>query len=100
MPKTAFLVLKSPQDLDPTHLVKRFADKADASMILLEDGVYQALVADVAERLQGSVSEVLVSEEDLSARGFSSSDLKAGKAVDYPEIVDCIMERTERTITI
>ena len=99
MPKTAFLVLKSPQELDPTHMVKRLADKADASIILVEDGVYQALNEIAAKKLLGTVREVLVSKEDMEARGFSPSDLKIGKAVDYPEIVDCIMERTERTIT-
>jgi sulfur relay protein TusB/DsrH len=100
MPKTAFLVLKSPQELDPTHMIKRFADKADASMILVEDGVYQALLPTAAQKLGPVVHEVLVSREDIEARGFGPSDLKIGKAVDYPEIVDCIMERTERTITI
>jgi sulfur relay protein TusB/DsrH len=100
MPKTAFLVLRSPQELDPTHMVKRFAEKAEASMILVEDGVYQALLPAAAQKLGASVHEVLVSKEDVEARGFAPSDLKIGKAVDYPEIVDCIMERTERTITI
>jgi sulfur relay protein TusB/DsrH len=100
MPKTAFLVLKSPQELDPTHMVGRFTDKADASMILVEDGVYQALVSPAAEKLKFAANEVLVSREDIEARGFSQSDLKIGRAVDYPEIVDWIMERTERTITI
>ncbi|HJX04182.1 MAG TPA: sulfurtransferase complex subunit TusB [Thermoplasmata archaeon] len=100
MPKTAFLVLKSPQEQDPTHTIKRFADKADASTILVEDGVYQALVAKQADNLAKASHEVLVSSEDLEARGFLASDLKVGKAVGYPDIVDCIMERTERTITV
>lgn len=100
MPKTAFLVLKSPQELDPTHMVKRFADSDDASVILVEDGVYQALTGPAADRLAKAVHEVLVSKEDLVARGFSQSDLRIGKAVDYGEIVDCLMERTERTMTV
>jgi sulfur relay protein TusB/DsrH len=100
VPKTAFLVLKSPQELDPTHMVKRFAEKGEASIILVEDGVYQALLPSAAQRLSGSVTEVLVSRDDLEARGFSAFDLKTGKAVEYAEIVDCIMERTERTITV
>jgi hypothetical protein len=41
-----------------------------------------------------------VSLEDVEARGFSPSDLKVGKAVGYADIVDCIMERTERTVAI
>src|SRR5512137_2165066 len=100
MPKTAFLVVKSPQDLDPTHMVKRFAEKAEASVILIEDGVYQALLSTAAEKLAKITHEVLVSSEDIVARGFSPSDLKAGRSVGYHEIIDCIMERTERTITI
>ena len=100
MPKTAFLVLKSPQEQDPTHMMKRFADKQDASAILVEDGVYQAILAQSAERLAKSVHEVLVAQDDLDARGFSASDLKIGKIADYADMIDCIMERTERTITL
>ncbi len=100
MPKTAFLVLKSPQELDPTHSMKRFADREDASVILVEDGVYNAIIAQSAEKLGKSAHEVLVSHDDLDARGFLASDLKVGKVADYAGIVDCIMERTERTITL
>jgi len=100
MPKTAFLVLKSPQELDPTHMMKRFADKQDANVILVEDGIYQAILEGSAEKLEKTAHEILVSREDLEARGFSASDLKVGKTADYAGIIDCIMERTERTITI
>ena len=100
MPKSAFIILKSPQELDPTHTMKRFADSKDASAILLEDGVYQALVDGPSRKLKESAHEVLVSKEDLEARGFGPSDLKAGSAVEYADIIDCIMERTERTITV
>jgi sulfur relay protein TusB/DsrH len=100
MPKTAFLVLKSPQELDPTHSMKRFADREDASVILVEDGVYHAVIAQSAEKLGKSAHEVLVSQDDLDARGFSASDLRVGKVADYPGMIDCIMERTERTITL
>ena len=75
MTKTAFLVLKSPHELDPTPMVRRLADKSEASMILVEDGVYQALMPSAAQRLDGAVHEVLVSMEDIEARGFSPSDL-------------------------
>lgn len=98
--KTAFIVLKSPQEQDPTHMIRAFSSREDASVILVEDGVLQALVGDASERMSKSASEVLVSMEDLEAKGFSLADLKVGKAIGYPEIVDCIMERTERTITI
>jgi sulfur relay protein TusB/DsrH len=100
MPKTAFIILKSPQEQDPTHTLKRLAERHDTSVILLEDGVYQAIVAPAAERLGKVAGEVLVSREDCKARGFSTSDIKVGKAVEYADLIDCIMERTERTVTI
>ena len=69
-------------------------------MILVEDGVYQALIPAAAQRIGAVSHEVLVSLEDVEARGFTASDIKAGKAAGYPEIIECIMERTERTVTI
>ena len=98
--KTAFIVLKSPHESDPSHMLSRLAGKADATAILIEDGVYHALSQSSANRLNAAVAEVLVSGEDLEARGFTAQDLKTGQAVGYPEIIDCIMERTERTITL
>lgn len=100
MPKTAFIILKSPHEQDPTHMMNRLADWQDSSAILLEDGVYQAVLNKSAERLGKVAHEVLVSREDIEARGFSPSDIKVGKTVEYAGIVDCIMERTDRTVTI
>lgn len=100
MPKSAFIVLKSPQELDPSHTIKRFADRDDASVILLEDGIYQALLDAPSKRLAECATEILVSREDLEARGFDPEDLRAGRAVEYAEVIDCVMERTERTVTI
>jgi len=98
--KTAFIVLKSPTESDPSHLLLRLASKNDATAILVEDGVYHAVSQFGANKLKASAADVLVSAEDLEARGFTSHDIKVGRAVGYPEIVDCIMEQTERTITL
>ncbi len=98
--KTAFIALRSPQEADPSHAIRRFAEKDDATVILFEDGVYNAVHPKASEGLGAVAHEVFVCSEDLEARGFSPADLKVGKAVGYPEIIDCIMERTERTLTI
>ncbi|OGS41653.1 MAG: hypothetical protein A3K67_04770 [Euryarchaeota archaeon RBG_16_62_10] len=100
MPRTAFMVLKSPLEQDPTHTVKRFADRQEASAVLLEDGVFHATVAGAAERLGEVAHEVLVCREDLEARGFAAGDLKVGAQAEYSDIIDLIMERTERTVTV
>ncbi|MBN1677658.1 MAG: sulfurtransferase complex subunit TusB [Candidatus Thermoplasmatota archaeon] len=100
MVRIAFLVLKSPTEQDPAHLMGRLSGKDDASAILVEDGVYQAIVSSAAEKLSRAAHEVLVSNEDLEARGYQVSDLKIGKAVGYEDLVDCIMERTDKTVTV
>jgi len=95
-----YLILKSPHEQNPACTIGRLSDREDSVAVLVEDGVYHAIEEDAGKALGGVVNEVLVSGEDLSARGFSESDLKLGKAVSYGDIVECIMERTERTITV
>lgn len=98
--RTAFIVLRSPQDVHPAHTVRRFAEPGDASVILFEDGVYHAVQQKESAELAQAASEVLVCRDDLEARGFGSADLKVGKPAEYSDIIDCIMERTERTLTV
>ncbi|MDQ1372223.1 MAG: Sulfurtransferase complex subunit TusB [Candidatus Thermoplasmatota archaeon] len=98
--RTAFVVIRSPQELDPTHMMHRVAHRDEASAILFEDAVYNALQAAPAERMAKAAHDVLVAADDLEARGFSQKDLRVGRAVPYDEIVECIMERTERTVTV
>lgn len=100
MPRTAFLILKSPHEQDPTRTMARLAERNDAVAILVEDGVYQALLPEPAERLTRATCEVLVSREDLDARGFAPAELKVGRPVEYAEMVEYIMERTDRTVTV
>ena len=74
--KTTFIVLKSPQEQDPTRFIEATSPKGDAIAILVEDGVLQALTKRSSERLSRTVSEILVSGEDVVAKGFSEKDLK------------------------
>ncbi|MEM4264449.1 MAG: DsrH/TusB family sulfur metabolism protein [Thermoplasmata archaeon] len=98
--KIAYLVLKSPHEQNPAQMIGRFSPREDSIAVLVEDGVYHAIEEDAAESIGSVANEVLVSGEDLIARGFSESDLKLGKVASYGDIVECIMERTERTITV
>jgi sulfur relay protein TusB/DsrH len=98
--KIAYLILKSPHELEPAELIGRFSSREDSVAILIEDGVYHAIEEEASRYLSKAAHEILVSGDDLLARGLSANDLKHGRIVDYEEIVDWIMERTERTITI
>ena len=96
----AYLVLKSPHEQSPAHMIGRFSRREDSTAILLEDGIYHSIEANASKDLGNATIEVLVSREDLYARGFSEDDLKLGRTASYGDIVDCIMERAERTITL
>ena len=65
--KTAFIVLKSPQEQDPSRAIEALAVKEDATVILVEDGVLQALSKHALERLAKVSSEILISKEDIEA---------------------------------
>ena len=98
--RTTFIALKSPEEQRPAHIIPRLSDREHASLILLEDAVYNSVLASRIEEISAAASEILVSREDILARGFRDDDVKVGKLVGYDDIVDCIMERTERTITL
>jgi sulfur relay protein TusB/DsrH len=100
MAKTAFIVIRSPQELDPVEMIRRLAGKDEATVVLFEDGVYNALQEERARSLDQVATEVFVAQDDLQARGFSGDDLKTGKAVGYDDIVETIMERTDKTVSV
>ena len=81
-------------------MMARLVSKEDSSAILFEDAVYHSITPAHAVRLESVATDVLVARDDLEARGFTAADVKIGKAVGYDEIIDCIMERTERTVTV
>ena len=100
MVKTAFIVIRSPQELDASRIVADMSDRDDAVVVLFEDAVYNAVLAERAERLGETASDVQVARDDLEARGYSSGDLKVGRAVEYTDIVETIMETTDRTVSV
>jgi len=100
MVRTVFLALRSPQEQDPSGMIRRLASREEAHLVLVEDAVYHAIDPRRAEILKEVAHEVYVAKDDLEAKGFSEADLKAGKATDYEGIVELIMEGTERTIAL
>lgn len=98
--KIAYLILKSPHEQDPADMIARFSSRDDSIAILFEDGVYHAIEEDAGRKLGIAVKEVLVARDDLIARGFSEADIKIGKTASYGDVVECIMERAEQTITV
>ncbi len=100
MVRTVFLALRSPQEQDPSEMIRRLASRGEAHLVLVEDAVYNALDPRRAESLKEVTHEIYVVKDDLAAKGFSEADLKVGKVTDYEGIVELIMEGTERTVTL
>lgn len=100
MVKTAFIVIRSPQELDASGIIAGMSDRNDAVVVLFEDAVYNAVLAERAERLKETAVDVQVARDDLEARGYDSADLKVGRAVEYGDIVETIMESTDRTVSV
>ncbi|MDY6965980.1 MAG: sulfurtransferase complex subunit TusB [Halobacteriota archaeon] len=99
MRSIAFVILKYPSEGDPTALIKTLAGGAKISVILLEDGVYWAVMSDKQERLQECKAEIFAASDDLIARGFDEP-VSGVKVVDYEKIVEIIMEEYDRVITL
>ena len=99
MKSIAFVILKSPSEADPTGLIKTLTGDAKISIILLEDGVYWAVMGDKKKRLQEFKAEIFAASDDLISRGFDGPS-GGVKVVDYERIVEIIMEEYDQVITL
>ena len=99
MKSIAFVILKSPYEVDSTGLIKTLAKYEKRSVILLEDGVYWAVVEEKLKNLLDTCAKIYAASDDLKARGFDEfSD--SVNAVDYERIVEVLMEECDQIITL
>jgi sulfur relay protein TusB/DsrH len=100
MTSILFLMLKSPHENVNLELVDELGKDTKKAALLLEDAVYYAVDKKQGKHLADHVDEVFVMADDLAARGFKGKASGRFKEIDYPEAVEIIMERYDRTITI
>jgi len=81
------------------ELVRSSAKGARSALVLFEDAVIFAANAKMGRELLTAVQDVYVMKDDWEARGLPLA-VPEFKIVDYPEVVDLIMERYEQTITV
>jgi len=88
-------VSKSPFEKNSLATCLRLALEG-SSVLLIEDGVYGAVVGtSVSELLSGAANrlQLYVLGPDLQARGLSESDVMDGiKVIDYEGFVDLVVE--------
>ncbi|MGD0818182.1 MAG: sulfurtransferase complex subunit TusB [Methanomassiliicoccales archaeon] len=101
MPSILFLLFKSPHEFGTSlEMIDKIAGDRKRAAILFEDAVYYAVDHQQGRRLLESAMEVFVMSDDLKARGFGGKVMTGFKEIEYPEAVDLIMERFDKTITL
>ena len=78
-------------------LLESLADD-DSAVVLLNDAVLFALKEDKVERLKMVCSDVYAMKDDLQGRGIKPA--YGVEEIDYPRLVELIMEDFQQTITV
>lgn len=94
-----FMTLKSPHEFCGSHLLRQAAKGSKSALVLFEDAVIFAANERMGRELLTAVQEVYVMKDDWEARGLPLA-VPEFKIIDYPEVVELIMERYEQTITV
>jgi len=94
-----FITMKSPHEFSGLQLMRSSAKGAKSALVLFEDAVIFTANAKMGKELLTAVQDVYVMRDDWEARGLPLA-VPEFKIVDYPEVIDLIMERYEQTITV
>ncbi len=100
MTSILFVMFKSPHENVNLELVDELGKDSKKGALLFEDAVYYAVDKKQGKHLSEHVDEIFVMSDDITARGFRCEPKGKFKEIDYPEAVDLIMEKFDRTITI
>lgn len=100
MPSILFILLKSPSEYHSLEYLDKIAGNEKRAAVLFEDAVYFAVDKRKSKELLDLVGKAYVIADDLHARGFSDRLAEGYEVIDYPTVVDLIMEEYDQTITI
>lgn len=100
MRSTLFILLKSPNEYQTLDQIAALGGDDHIGVILLEDATLFPLYEEKKEELISVSDERYIMGEDLNARGFKGKAGKEFQIVDYPTMVDLIMDGYARTITL
>jgi sulfur relay protein TusB/DsrH len=101
MTSILFLLFKSPHEFSSSlDLIDKIAGDERRAAILFEDAAYYAVDRKNGRKLLEHAKEVFVMSDDLQAKGFGGKSMPGFKEIDYPEAVELIMEKFDKTITL
>ena len=98
MRKRLYLVLHSPFECDCPEHIERFSGKADAGVLLVQDGVYYAVNDERREALHQRNLTVYALDICLQARGFGDFHNDDVEVVDSTRAVELIMDEYDGVI--
>jgi len=100
MSSILFILLKSPYEYHSLENLNKIAGNEKRAVVLFEDAVYFAVDKKKSTELLDLVDKVYVIADDLHARGFGEQLAEGYQVIDYPAVVDLIMEEYDQTITL
>ncbi len=98
MRKRLYLVLHSPFECDCPEHIERFSGKAEAGVLLIQDGVYYAVNPERREALHQRNLKVYALDLCLNARGFGDFRDDDVEIVDSQRAVELLMDEYDGVI--
>lgn len=98
MRKRLYLVLHSPFECDCPEHIERFSGKADAGVLLIQDGVYYAVNPESRQALHKRNLKVYALNLCLDARGFGDFQHEGVEVVDSQRAVELVMDEYDGVI--
>jgi sulfur relay protein TusB/DsrH len=100
MASTLFLLLKAPNEYHSLDTIAAIGGEDHIGVVLFEDATYFPFYPEKKEEILSVADEVYLMRDDLEARGFLDRVGKGFQVIDYPLLVDLIMQGYEQTITL
>ncbi len=95
MKKRLYLVLHSPFECTCAEMIEVFSGKADAGVLLVEDGIYHAVHPGNRENLKKRNLKVYALDLCMKARGYGDFKSDDVEIVDTQRAVELMMDEYE-----
>jgi sulfur relay protein TusB/DsrH len=95
-----FLVLHTPFEHDAAEKIGLYSGGSGGGVLLVEDGVYNAVVPEKLEALLAQNVKVYAATECLASRGFGDFEHPEVEVVDPRRSIELVMDEYDGVIRI
>ncbi len=93
-----YLVLHSPFECNCPEKIEMFSGNADAGVLLVEDGIYHAIISERRQALIKRNLKVYALDLCMKARGYGDFHEEGVEIVDLPRSVELMMDEYDGII--